>query len=66
MHIGLTDIYRRAGFVVGAPGCSYCLGVAADVASSGTVWLSSQNRNFRNRCVFDHCPIIETPPPLHP
>ena len=26
-----------------------CLGVAADVAPKGSVWLSSQNRNFRNR-----------------
>jgi homoaconitate hydratase len=46
---GLLDIYERAGFVVGAPGCSYCLGIAADVAGDGEVWLSSQNRNFKNR-----------------
>ena len=46
---GLIEIYERAGFVVGAPGCSYCLGIAADVAGDGEVWLSSQNRNFRNR-----------------
>eukprot|EP00923_Selenidium_pygospionis_P037950 GHVN01066397.1.p1 GENE.GHVN01066397.1~~GHVN01066397.1.p1 ORF type:complete len:347 (+),score=23.64 GHVN01066397.1:1166-2206(+) len=47
--IGILDIYRRAGFEVGAAGCSYCLGVAYDRAQEGEVWLSSQNRNFRNR-----------------
>lgn len=46
---GILDIYERAGFVVGSPGCSYCLGIAADVAGDGEVWLSSQNRNFKNR-----------------
>ena len=34
---GLVDIYERAGFTVGAPGCSYCLGIAADVAGDGEV-----------------------------
>ncbi|OMJ30425.1 putative aconitate hydratase [Smittium culicis] len=48
-RLGLIDIYKRAGFDIGAPGCSYCLGVAADVAGQGEVWLSSQNRNFKNR-----------------
>ena len=48
-RLGLLDVYRQAGFAVGSPGCSYCLGVAADVAPKGSVWLSSQNRNFRNR-----------------
>ncbi|KAJ0393572.1 hypothetical protein P43SY_005141 [Pythium insidiosum] len=46
---GLIEIYEKAGFTVGAPGCSYCLGIAADVAGEGEVWLSSQNRNYRNR-----------------
>lgn len=46
---GLADVYRKAGFIIGAPGCSYCLAVSADVAAAGEVWLSSQNRNFRNR-----------------
>ncbi|KAF2648346.1 aconitase iron-sulfur domain-containing protein [Lophiostoma macrostomum CBS 122681] len=62
---GILDAYRQAGFQVGAPGCSYCIGeplflsgmVATnspgindvDVAGEGEVWLSSQNRNFRNR-----------------
>lgn len=47
---GLTEIYERAGFEVGAPGCSYCVGINdVDVAGEGETWLSSQNRNFRNR-----------------
>jgi homoaconitate hydratase len=46
---GLLAIFEAAGFVVGVPGCSYCLGIAADVAGDGEVWLSSQNRNFKNR-----------------
>eukprot|EP01013_Petalomonas_cantuscygni_P038154 TRINITY_DN69198_c0_g1_i1.p1 TRINITY_DN69198_c0_g1~~TRINITY_DN69198_c0_g1_i1.p1 ORF type:complete len:1171 (+),score=183.04 TRINITY_DN69198_c0_g1_i1:180-3692(+) len=48
-NFGLLDVYREAGFEIGAPGCSYCLGIAADVAGEGEVWLSSQNRNFENR-----------------
>ncbi|KAI9371436.1 hypothetical protein BJX61DRAFT_548272 [Aspergillus egyptiacus] len=47
---GMLDIYRKAGFEIGAPGCSYCVGINdIDVAREGEVWLSSQNRNFRNR-----------------
>jgi homoaconitase/3-isopropylmalate dehydratase large subunit len=46
---GLTDIYQKAGFEVGVPGCSYCVGMSADKAAKGEVWLSSQNRNFENR-----------------
>jgi aconitate hydratase/homoaconitate hydratase len=41
--------YERAGFVVDPPGCSMCLGVASRKAGAGEVWLSSQNRNFKNR-----------------
>ncbi|KAJ5097845.1 hypothetical protein N7532_004846 [Penicillium argentinense] len=48
-QLGLTDIYERAGFEVGIPGCSYCVGMSADQAAPGEVWLSSQNRNFENR-----------------
>jgi homoaconitate hydratase len=47
--LGLLDFYERAGFVIGAPGCSYCVGLGADQAGKGEVWLSSQNRNFRDR-----------------
>ncbi|KAJ5817867.1 Aconitase/3-isopropylmalate dehydratase large subunit alpha/beta/alpha subdomain 1/3 [Penicillium robsamsonii] len=47
---GILDIYRQAGFDIGAPGCSYCVGINdVDVAGEGEIWLSSQNRNFRNR-----------------
>lgn len=46
---GLAAIYERAGFKVGVPGCSMCLGVASEKASPGETWLSSQNRNYQNR-----------------
>jgi aconitate hydratase/homoaconitate hydratase len=46
---GLWQIYERAGFRIGAPGCSMCLGVASEKALPGEVWLSSQNRNYENR-----------------
>ncbi|KAH8901821.1 aconitase iron-sulfur domain-containing protein [Coniochaeta sp. PMI_546] len=46
---GLANIYRQAGFDIGVPGCSYCVGMSADKAGKGEVWLSSQNRNFENR-----------------
>ncbi|OQD76296.1 hypothetical protein PENDEC_c004G03468 [Penicillium decumbens] len=48
-HLGLTGIYEDAGFEIGIPGCSYCVGMSADQAAPGEVWLSSQNRNFENR-----------------
>ena len=47
-QLDLLDVYESAGFTRGAPGCSYCVGVV-DVAPSGSVWLSSQNRNFQDR-----------------
>ena len=46
---GLAELYEDAGFEIGIPGCSYCVGMSADVAGEGEVWLSSQNRNFKNR-----------------
>ncbi|KAH8898952.1 aconitase iron-sulfur domain-containing protein [Thozetella sp. PMI_491] len=46
---GLYEVYEKAGFEIGVPGCSYCVGMSADVAAPGEVWLSSQNRNFKNR-----------------
>jgi len=48
-ELGILDAFLEAGFVVGAPGCSYCVGMGADQAGEGEVWLSSQNRNFRDR-----------------
>lgn len=46
---GLWAHYEKAGFRIGPPGCSMCLGVASEKALPGEVWLSSQNRNFENR-----------------
>ncbi|HLL04282.1 MAG TPA: aconitase family protein [Myxococcaceae bacterium] len=46
---GLWALYERAGFRIGAPGCSMCLGVASEKAQPGETWLSSQNRNYENR-----------------
>ena len=46
---GLMTAYERAGFRLGPPGCSMCLGVASERASEGEVWLTSQNRNYENR-----------------
>lgn len=48
-QLGLIDVYQEANFEIGLPGCSYCVGMSADQAASGEVWLSSQNRNFENR-----------------
>lgn len=47
--LGLLDVYAAAGFEQPAPGCSLCLGIGADVAEEGSNWISSQNRNFKNR-----------------
>ena len=46
---GLTDIFEQAGWEVGVPSCSYCVGMSADRAAEGETWLTSQNRNFENR-----------------
>jgi aconitate hydratase/homoaconitate hydratase len=46
---GLWSVYERAGFRVGAPGCSMCLGIASEKAGRDERWLSSQNRNYENR-----------------
>lgn len=48
-ELGLCEIYAEAGFEIGIPGCSYCVGMSADQAAPGEVWISSQNRNFENR-----------------
>lgn len=48
-ELGLLDIYEACGYKIGVPGCSYCVGMSADQAKPGEVWLSSQNRNFENR-----------------
>jgi len=46
---GLLKVYQEAGFRIGPPGCSMCLGIASDKAGPGENWLTSQNRNFENR-----------------
>lgn len=58
---GLAEVYENAGFTIGIPGCSYCVGMGADMAAPGEVWLSSQNRNFENRMgrgKFCHLEIV--------
>ncbi|KAJ5610280.1 aconitase family protein [Penicillium lagena] len=47
--LGFLDTFKEAGFSIGVPGCSYCVGMGADQAGEGEVWISSQNRNFQNR-----------------
>ncbi|KAI0804954.1 hypothetical protein GGR55DRAFT_308661 [Xylaria sp. FL0064] len=62
--LGLLDVYRRAGFNIGVPGCSMCIGQGTDQALSGERWLSSQNRNFENRMgpgMFSLIPYIFFP-----
>lgn len=46
---GLLKVYEDAGFRIGPPGCSMCLGIASDKAAPDENWLTSQNRNFENR-----------------
>lgn len=46
---GLAAIYEKAGYRVGPPGCSMCLGIASEKAGDGEVWITSQNRNYQNR-----------------
>lgn len=48
-ELGVLEIYEAAGFTRGPPGCSLCVGLSAEKASEGETWLSSQNRNFKNR-----------------
>ncbi len=48
-ELGLLEIYEEAGFTRGPPGCSMCVGLSAEKALEGETWLSSQNRNFKNR-----------------
>lgn len=32
---GLAEVYENAGFTIGIPGCSYCVGMGADMAAPG-------------------------------
>lgn len=45
--LGFAEIYEQAGFEVGIPGCSYCVGMGADPAGEGEVWLSSKIGTLR-------------------
>lgn len=36
-EIGILRIYEEAGFTVGVPSCSYCVGIGADVALENEV-----------------------------
>ena len=53
--LGLLEVYQAAGFTRGPPGCSYCVGLSAEKAEKGETWLSSQNRNFKNRMGAGKC-----------
>lgn len=55
--LGLINIYKRAGFKIGVPGCSMCVGQGVDQAAPGEKWMSSQNRNFQNRMGPGNLPI---------
>ncbi|KAI9711056.1 MAG: hypothetical protein M1828_001983 [Chrysothrix sp. TS-e1954] len=48
-ELGLKSVFAEAGFEMGVPGCSFCVGMGSDQAQEGETWLSSQNRNFQNR-----------------
>jgi len=45
----LLKAYEAAGFITCVLGCSFCIGMGSDKAAAGETWLSSQNRNFKNR-----------------
>ena len=52
-RLGLLDIYKRAGFTVGSPGCSYCLAEDMEVLT---------DRGFMSRSeVFAACPELAVP-----
>ncbi|RAQ56735.1 aconitase family protein [Aspergillus flavus] len=36
-QLGLIDVYQEAGFDIGIPGCSYCVGMSADQAAPGSI-----------------------------
>ncbi|MFZ2287249.1 MAG: 3-isopropylmalate dehydratase large subunit [Bacteroidales bacterium] len=46
---GLTEIFRRAGFVMRQPGCSSCLAMNDDKIPAGKYAVSTSNRNFEGR-----------------
>jgi 3-isopropylmalate/(R)-2-methylmalate dehydratase large subunit len=46
---GLKEIFLKAGFDWGLPGCSMCVGVNGDVVPQGKRCISTSNRNFIGR-----------------
>jgi 3-isopropylmalate/(R)-2-methylmalate dehydratase large subunit len=46
---GLTEIFRKAGFVMRQPGCSSCLAMNDDKIPPGKYAVSTSNRNFEGR-----------------
>ena len=46
---GLDQIFKNAGFEWRLPGCSMCLGMNDDIATSGSRVASTSNRNFVGR-----------------
>ena len=46
---GLTETFRRAGFVMRQPGCSSCLAMNEDKIPAGKYAVSTSNRNFEGR-----------------
>ena len=60
--IGLAEIYEHAGWEIGVPSCSYCVGATADKAERGETWLTSQNRNFENKMGPGTAESLHIPP----
>ncbi|OJY05723.1 MAG: hypothetical protein BGP04_10280 [Rhizobiales bacterium 62-17] len=46
---GLRDLFMRAGFLWGEPGCSMCAGGGGEKVAPGERIVSTTNRNFENR-----------------
>ncbi|PCG89472.1 Aconitase/3-isopropylmalate dehydratase large subunit, alpha/beta/alpha, subdomain 1/3 [Penicillium occitanis (nom. inval.)] len=47
-ELGLLDIYEACGYEIGVPGCSYCVGSFAYLASAATVAASSFEMKVRD------------------
>jgi 3-isopropylmalate/(R)-2-methylmalate dehydratase large subunit len=49
LHLGIIDIFIKAGAAVITPGCGPCVGTHCGVPADGEVVISSANRNFKGR-----------------
>ena len=47
--LGIDEIFKRAGFEWGAPGCAMCFYAGGETFAPGTRVVSSTNRNFEGR-----------------